>query len=76
MRRVADGSTRHRRIATGEGRGGGHEMPCYLADMNDRRPDFPPVGHPLDYLRGLVAFIVLVGAILALAFIVRLVLPA
>jgi len=51
-------------------------MPCYLADMNDRRPDFPPVGHPLDYIRGLVAFIVLVGAILVLAFIVRLVLPA
>ncbi len=43
--------------------------------MNDRRTDYPPVGHPHDYLRGLVWFIILIVAILAVAFIVRLVLP-
>ncbi len=48
-----------------------------LDDMNsDRRTDFPPVGHPNDYVRGLVAFIVLIGVILAIAFLVRLALPA
>lgn len=45
--------------------------------MNLRRTDFPPVGHPHDYFRGLVGFIVLVLSILAVAFVVSLVaLPA
>ncbi len=44
--------------------------------MSVKRPDFPPVGHPLDYLLGLVAVIVLIGAILASVFIVSLLLPA
>jgi hypothetical protein len=43
---------------------------------NDRRTDYPPVGHPHDYVRGLVWFIVIIGVILAIAFVVRLVLPA
>ncbi len=48
----------------------------YAVEMSVKRPDFPPVGHPLDYLLGLVAVIVLIGAILASVFIVSLLLPA
>ncbi len=43
---------------------------------HDRRTDYPPVGEPHDYLRGLVAFIVLIAAMLAMAFVVRALLPA
>ncbi len=50
-------------------------MPCYVAGMNDRRQDHPPVGHPLDYVPGLIAVIVLVAATLAIAFVVKLLLP-
>ncbi len=54
---------------------GERDRGCYSVDMSDRRTDYPPVGHPHDYLRGLVWFIILIVAILAVAFIVRLVLP-
>jgi len=47
--------------------------PCYAQDMDIRRTDYPPVGHPQDYLRGLVGFILLVLITLAVAFVVSLV---
>lgn len=47
--------------------------PCDAQDMDIRRTDYPPVGHPQDYLRGLVGFILLVLITLAVAFVVSLV---
>lgn len=43
---------------------------------HDRRSDFAPVGKPQDYVRGLVMFIVLIAAILPIAFVGRALLPA